>query len=68
MTDKPVICAECKDTGKIVGLKDGNHLTCSLTNNRPIYGSKPKWCPKETQEGKEQYTNDESIYRERPKR
>lgn len=54
MTDKPVICAECKDTGKIVGLKDGNHLTCSLTNNRPIYGSKPKWCPKETPEGKEQ--------------
>ena len=55
MTDKPVICAECKDTGKIVSLKDGSHLTCALENNKPIYGSKPKWCPKEkTQEGKQE--------------
>ena len=24
--DSPVICAECKDTGAFVKLKDGNHL------------------------------------------
>lgn len=44
--DDPVICAECKDTGTIIELKDGRHLTCELMNNRPIWGSKPKWCPK----------------------
>ena len=44
--DNPVICAECKDTGKIVKLKDGNHLTCELKDGKPIYGSKPSWCPK----------------------
>ena len=44
--DDPVICAECKDTGTIIKLKDGRHLTCELMNNRPIWGSKPKWCPK----------------------
>ena len=42
----PVICAECNDTGQIVKLKDGDHLTCKLMNDKPIYGSKPKWCPK----------------------
>ena len=41
----PVICAECKHTGKFVSLKDGHHLTCELKDNKPIYGSKPKWCP-----------------------
>lgn len=46
--DSPVICAECKDTGTFVKLKDGNHLTCSLMGDKPIYGSKPKWCPKES--------------------
>ena len=44
--DKPVICAECRDTGKITTLKDGNHLTCHLKNDKPIYGSMPSWCPK----------------------
>ena len=42
----PVICAECTDAGKIIRLADGNHLTCGLMNAKPIYGSKPKWCPK----------------------
>ena len=46
-TDKPVICAVCRDTGVIVRLPDGNHLTCALMDGRPIWGSKPKWCPKE---------------------
>jgi len=46
--DDPVICAVCKDTGAFVKLKDGNHLTCSLMGDKPIYGSKPKWCPKES--------------------
>ena len=44
--DVPIICAECTDTGKITKLNDGNHLTCALMGNRPIWGSKPKWCPK----------------------
>lgn len=44
--DIPVICAECNDTGKIVSLKDGRHLTCALMDDKTIYGSKPKWCPK----------------------
>ena len=44
--DKPVICAECRDTGRIATLKDGRHLTCHLMNDRPIYGSMPSWCPK----------------------
>jgi len=42
----PVICAECADTGRIVKMTDGNHLTCELMNGKPVYGSKPKWCPK----------------------
>lgn len=46
-TDKPVICAVCRDTGRITRLPDGNHLTCALMDERPIWGSKPKWCPKE---------------------
>ena len=45
--DSSVICAECRDTGTIVTLADGNHLTCALCNDKPIWGSKPKWCPKE---------------------
>ena len=44
--DDPVICAECRDTGTIITLKDGRHLTCELMGNRPIWGSKPRWCPK----------------------
>lgn len=42
----PVICAECADAGRILRLADGNHLTCNLMDGKPIYGSKPKWCPK----------------------
>ena len=44
--DDPIICAECRDTGTIIELKDGRHLTCELMNNRTIWGSKPRWCPK----------------------
>lgn len=44
-TSEPVICAECKYTGKFKHLKDGTHLTCELKDNKVIYGSKPKWCP-----------------------
>lgn len=52
--ESPVICAVCEHTGKCVDLKDGKHLTCELCNKRPIYGSKPKWCPlKESEEEKE---------------
>lgn len=46
-TDEPVICAECRDTSRIARLSDGNHLTCALMDERPVWGSKPKWCPKE---------------------
>lgn len=42
---EPVICAECKHTGKFQHFKDGTHLTCELKDNKVIYGSKPKWCP-----------------------
>ena len=50
----PVICAECRDTGKIVKLNDGNHLTCALKDGKLIYGSKPKWCPKSVENTSEQ--------------
>lgn len=50
--ENPVICAVCIHTGKITTLKDGKHLTCELRNNKPIYGSKPKWCPLKESEGK----------------
>lgn len=50
MNDIPIICAECKHTGKIITLKDGDHLTCELKDNKAIYGSKPKWCPLEIKE------------------
>lgn len=46
INDTPVICAECKDTGEIIALRDGHHLTCALMKGKPIYGSKPTWCPK----------------------
>ena len=44
--DNPVICAECRNTGNIITLQDGRHLSCALMDNKPIWGSKPKWCPK----------------------
>lgn len=43
--DSPVICAMCEHTGRFVTLQDGKHLTCELKDNKPIYGSKPSWCP-----------------------
>lgn len=42
----PVICAECVDVGRIVVIRDVNHLSCGLMNDRPVFGSKPNWCPK----------------------
>ena len=42
----PVICAECIDVGKIVKIQGVNHLSCGLMNDKPVFGSKPSWCPK----------------------
>lgn len=43
--DNPVICADCNDAHMLT-LKDGNVLLCGLMLNKPIWNSKPIWCPK----------------------
>lgn len=43
--DNPVICADCRNAGIII-LKGRKVLVCELERNKPIWNSKPIWCPK----------------------
>lgn len=49
----PVICAECRHAGPCTYIKGVAYLTCDLKNHKPIFNSKPKWCPLHKEENDE---------------